>query len=48
MHITFFKLFFIYACIAWLIDVIRPFVCEHFEGNYKAGIFFCSPYMHVL
>ena len=21
MHITFFKLFFIYACIAWLIDV---------------------------
>ena len=28
--------------------VIRSFVCEHFGGNYKAAIFLCIPYMHVL
>lgn len=40
MHITFFKLFF-YLCLNSVVDrcVIRPFVCEHFGGNYKAAIF---------
>lgn len=40
MHITFFKLFFIYSCIAWLIDVSFGLLYVNIlGGNYKAAIF---------